>query len=239
MNSLRIFFYFLLLITNSLFPVFSFSQNPFKAGIIAGIAATQVDGDGYSGFDKAGIAAGGFVSNNFGSENWMGQMELLYVEKGSRRPPNPEKGINYYKISLSYVEIPLLARYKRKRLVYEGGLSFGRLVRHREEDTSGELTPLEYYPFKKYEVALNIGLNYRVNDRLSIEARSVRSVLPVRGYAVFTQFGFFGLTSSGIFGGSYNTVLAYTLRYHFGNNTETVKKNEASKNIVNDILKIE
>lgn len=230
------------LITVQTFFIFhSSAQTSFKAGIVGGIAFTQIDGDGYSGFDKAGINAGGFVNNHFGWEKTSLQMELLYVNKGSRKPPNPEKGISYYQINLNYVEIPLLVKYRYKKLCFEGGLSYAQLVRHREFDTSGELTEKEYPPFKNSEFALNLGAGYFFNEKFSLNIRSVRSILPVRDYAVFTQFGFFGLTSSGIFGGSYNTVVAYSLRYQFG---KVVKKEESpkeknSKNIFKNIIKLE
>lgn len=229
-------FLFLFLISYLSLPIsyFSFAQTPFKAGISAGITTTQIDGDGYSGFDKAGLTVGGFVNNNFGADKWCGQMELLYVQKGSRRPPNPEKGVSLYQINLSYVEIPVLAKFQHKKLVYEAGFSFGQLIRHREFDASGEL----FYapPFKKNEFALNGGASIFFTEKLSLNARFVRSILPVRDYVYLARFGLFGFI-----GGSYNTALLYTLRYQFGKKEEKQKRKEEEKgkNIINEILKIE
>lgn len=209
----------------------SLAQSPFKAGIFSGITTSQIDGDGYSGFDKLGFGIGGFVNNNFNSKNFSWQMELLYIHKGSRRPPDPEKGVTLYQINLNYVEIPVLAKLQFKKLVYEAGLSYGQLIRHREFDISGEL--LHTSAFKKKELAFNAGLNFFFNEKISFNARFIRSILPVRDYAVLTRFGFFGFV-----GGSYNTALLYTLRFHFG-----IKKkesgNEEKKLDINKILKIE
>lgn len=212
---------------------FSFAQSSFKAGISAGITTTQIDGDGYGGFDKAGITAGGFVNNNFGSEKWSAQMELLYVQKGSRRPPNLEKGITLYQINLSYVEIPVLAKFRHKKLVYEAGLSYGQLIRHREFDMSGEI--FNRPPFKKTELAFNGGLSVSLSEKLSLNARFVRSVLPVRDFVILARYGFFGFI-----GGSYNTVVSYSLRYQFGKAGKPAPEEEKKgKNLINEILKIE
>ena len=216
----------------------SFAQSPFKAGIFSGITTTQIDGDGYSGFDKAGITFGGFVNNKFGSEKWSAQMEMLFVDKGSRQQPNIERGIRYKEIKLSYVEVPVIAKVQHKKLFYEAGLSYGILVRHSEYDESGELNNPTV--FKKNEYAYNLGLSYFFTEKLSFNARFVRSILPVRDYSVFTRFGFFTVSGVGIFGGSYNTDLSYTLRYQFGTGEKQEKKeDEKEKNIINDILKIE
>ncbi len=230
----RKFFILLFIFQSACKPDFSFAQSPFKAGISAGITTTQIDGDGYSGFDKAGLTMGGFVNNNFGNDKWSAQMELLFVQKGSRRPPNLEKGVTLYQINLSYVEIPVLAKFKFKKLVYEAGFSFGQLIRHREFDGSGELF---YAPaFKKNEFAFNGGVSIFFTEKLSLNARIIRSILPVRDYVYLARFGLFGFI-----GGSYNTALLYTLRYQFGKKEEKqkLKEEEKGKNIINEILKIE
>lgn len=223
-----------------LLPLFSFSQSPFRAGVFSGLAATQIDGDGYSGFDKAGFVIGGFVNNNFGSENKILQMEMLYANKGSRRPAVPEKGVLPYKILLSYIEVPVLFKYFYKKFFFAGGLSYGQLIAgsHKEYDISGEVpNPPDFH---KYEIAVTGGASYFFSDRISLDFRAVRSIVPVRDYAILAQFGFFGITSSGIFGGSYNTALYYTLRYQFGKSvTKVQKEEEKEKNIINEILKIE
>ena len=63
--------------------IYSTAQN-FDAGFTLGLTATQVDGDGYGGFDKAGPIAGIWVSRNF-KGSWMGRMELRYAQKGTLR----------------------------------------------------------------------------------------------------------------------------------------------------------
>lgn len=229
----KLFFLFIISQLSGFNTPLALAQSPFRAGISAGITTTQIDGDGYAGFDKAGIGIGGFVNNNFGSEKWSGQMELLYVQKGSRRPPNLEKGVTLYQINLAYVEIPVLAKFTYKKLVYEAGLSFGQLIRHREFDMSGEI--FNSPSFKKTELAFNIGASIFFSEKLSLNARFVRSILPVRDFVYLARYGFLGFV-----GGSYNTALLYTLRYQFGKQAKPLPAEEGKrKNLINEILKIE
>ena len=83
----RILFVFIIFILNV---GYSFSQQ-FHGGIMAGLAGTQVAGDSYSGFKKAGIFAGGFVSLDVGGESSM-RMEITYFQKGSRENPTEKNG---------------------------------------------------------------------------------------------------------------------------------------------------
>lgn len=226
-------FFIYLVISISFFPVILFSQSPFNAGVLAGLTTTQIDGDGYSGFDKAGFTFGGFVNNSFGAEKWSGQLELLYVQKGSRRPPNLEKGITLYQINLTYIEVPVLAKLRYRRINYEAGLSFGRLIRHREFDMSGEIfnRPM----FRKNEIAFDAALGIDLTDKIYFNARFIRSILPVRDYTILARYGFFGFI-----GGSYNTVLSYTIRYQFGaNGKNSPAREKKAGEVINKILKIE
>ncbi len=235
----------LLIIVQTIF-LSSFSQTPFKAGVTGGGAFTQVDGDGYSGWNKVGTAIGGFVYNNFGWKKTSLQMELQYINKGSRKPPKQNNGFTYYKIVLNYVEVPLLVKYRHKKFNFETGLSYAQLIRQREFDLSGELIPREYQGgnFKKYDVLFNAGAGYFFTEKFSLNVRYSYSVLPVRNYVVINdpRFGFFGINSIGFFGGTYNAALVYSLRYQFG---ETQKKEEPpkeekpKKSLMEEILKIE
>lgn len=56
----------------------------FRAGVIAGVSATQISGDQLGGFDKAGIVAGGSVSTIL-SPKFDLQMEILYFQKGAKK----------------------------------------------------------------------------------------------------------------------------------------------------------
>ncbi len=182
-----------------------FSQG-FKAGLIGGISTTQISGDQLSGFNKAGIVAGGLVSIEL-SQKFDLQMEIMYFQKGSRKNANPDK-LDYtsYRLRLNYFEVPLLLEWKySKRLSFEGGPTFGALLSSQEEDEYGELNIS--YPFKKFELGLAGGMNIVLIQGLIFNARYESSVLSVRAYVDGQTYRFNK--------GQYNTALVFSLRYKF------------------------
>ncbi|MFM9028678.1 MAG: hypothetical protein ACKOQ6_11910, partial [Bacteroidota bacterium] len=66
-------------------PVSELQAQSFSSGIRFGMTATQVDGDTYEGFDKAGLLGGLFVER-FMSDRFSLRMEMDYIQKGSRKP---------------------------------------------------------------------------------------------------------------------------------------------------------
>ena len=178
----------------------------FVAGISGGLSTSQVDGDGYGGFNKAGITVGGFVNTHL-SEKVIGQFEINYINKGSKKVPDHEKGdYSYYLLKLNYIEIPILLKFEFHKFTYEVGLSYGKLLRGEEFDESGTFVTVG--PFNPSEFALNVGLNYTLYKQLSLDCRYSRSILPIRDKAVVTP-------RWGINGGSYNSVICFILKYQF------------------------
>jgi len=117
---------FLLLIA---FPSIFYCQT-FRAGVILGVNASQVDGDDYAGFDKLGPNLGLGVNFDI-SDRWEAGMELLWSQRGSRA--DVFTGTDQ-KIVLNYIEIPLCIAYKDwliddyYKVRFEAGLSYGRLI---------------------------------------------------------------------------------------------------------------
>lgn len=183
----------------------------FRGGVMAGISTTQIEGDGYGGFNKAGLHLGGFVNTDI-SKKFIAQFEINYINKGSKDPANHEAGkYDYYIIQINYVEIPVLLRYKFKKFIFEGGLSYGRLVKEKQKDANGTVPflGLKIGPFKKSELAYQLGATYAISDRLFVCWRNSASILPVADNLQFdtTWFRFIG--------GSFNVVVAFSLRYQF------------------------
>ena len=63
----------------------------FYAGPLAGGAFTQVDGDRYAGYHRVGPVLGGFVGREIWP-HWNAQMEIQYIQKGSRKYADVEAG---------------------------------------------------------------------------------------------------------------------------------------------------
>src|SRR5690554_2436533 len=80
----------------------------FNTGILAGINASQVSGDNYSGFNKAGILVGLFTNLDV-SEKVNLQFEINYSQKGSRKNPKTDEGDHeFFLLRLNYIEVPML-----------------------------------------------------------------------------------------------------------------------------------
>jgi hypothetical protein len=183
------------------------AQN-FGGGGIAGFSTSQVSGDRLSGFNKVGFVAGALASIPV-SERVGVQMEITYIQKGSRKNLNPEKNdFRAYRLDLNYVEVPIIVLYHyNKKLVIEGGPSLGTLVHSKEQDEQGSFT--EQRPFKKTELSINAGISYPLISNLMLNWRISNSLLPVRPHVSGETFR--------LNMGQYNTVLAFTLRYQVSN----------------------
>jgi hypothetical protein len=162
------------------FAMLSFSAKAqyFNAGAKLGIVASQVDGDTYSGFDKFGFNMGVFVSYKLSYRTSL-QLELEYIQKGSKHNPNYEKNdFDQYKMSLSYIQIPLLLQYKlSQNFSAEIGPAFGVLVSNYEERDHFEISS---NPFRNIALSLNTGFVYKVNDSWNVNFRADYSLLGIR-----------------------------------------------------------
>ncbi|MFM2207437.1 MAG: hypothetical protein RL213_1412 [Bacteroidota bacterium] len=196
----RCLLFFLLVLTGGS----AFSQG-FRAGFRAGMTATQVDGDQLQGFNQAGLLGGITVSRDLGERFSLG-MEMIYIQKGSRKPLNTDDN-TYYVMRLSYVEVPLLLRFNAgKKLMLEAGPSFGVLVASKEKDQSGII---DYAPpFEKREYSLNAGLGYLLSDDLLFNARYGFSLLPVRRFDSVLNYYYWDR-------GQFNSVVQLSLNYSF------------------------
>ena len=85
------------------FSGFCISQN-FEAGPIIGINTSQVSFDNLAGFNKLGLRIGAFVNRKF--NKFDGQIELQYINKGSREKINNNTYNEGYRFQLNYIEIP-------------------------------------------------------------------------------------------------------------------------------------
>lgn len=196
-----------------LFLFFSYkiqAQQRFKAGIKLGLSTSQVAGDTYSGFHKAGLVGGAFVTARL-KENWTSQFEIIYIQKGSRHNFNTDKGdLTFYFLQLDYIEVPILFQFHQKKFSFEFGPGISYLLKEKEYNEVMDLTG--YRPFNKEEITLNIGINYIFYKNLCINWRYSNSVTSIRSHA--------SGASTWYNPGQLNNVLAFSLTYTFGNAEE-------------------
>lgn len=177
----------------------------FDGGFRLGMTATQVGGDQLEGFDKAGVLAGAYVSRDISSRSSL-VMEMIFIQKGSRKPVDKTDN-SFYRMRLSYIEVPLLFRWKATRkLSLETGPAFGVLIAAQEADQLGDI---DYAPsFEKTEVSFHGGLLYSLGDHWTANVRYGFSVLPIRPFASLSGFRYLD-------SGQFNEVLQLTMNYAF------------------------
>lgn len=202
----KIFFLFILII----FYTSSNSQD-FKGGVILGLSTSQVSGDNLAGFNKAGLIFGVFTNRILSNRNSL-QLEIVYIQKGSRNPQIiNEDSENYNKpyINLSYIEIPILLKLNyNKTLDYELGIQWAKLINGYYRDNIGEMNSITD-PFIKNDISIALGLNYFINQNISLNSRLTNSILPI-GNEDYDNSTIYNANKKG----KYNTTINFSIYYH-------------------------
>jgi len=183
------------------------AQN-INIGALAGVNASQVSGDGYGGFNKAGLLIG--VYSNFDiSQKVNLQFEINYSQKGSRRNPKTDKGnTDFFLLRMNYVEIPVIARVQKNSFTFEGGFYYSQLVYDYLENENGPFDiPEEFNQFNDFDTGFLIGVNFNFTESLIMNWRYSNSIVHFREYDSEAEFQF----DSGMF----HNYLSFTLRYEF------------------------
>jgi len=186
--------------------VFSVSElvaQDFNGGILGGLAASEISGDRLSGPNKAGIYAGAYVNRYFSPRSSV-QMELDFIQKGSRSNPDSTNNYESYLLRLNYIELPVHYRYDFiEKASLEAGLSLGVLIHSYEEANGYEWTSGP--DFKPIDLSFNFGLFYSIFDNLRINVRYSNSILAVRPHSQGQTYRWNK--------GQYNEVLSFVLFY--------------------------
>ncbi len=185
------FIFCILIFANS--PIFSQSENHFRASASAGVNLSQMEGDGQEGYHKVGLsigAKGAYILR----PNFDLSAELLYNVRGSR--PNPfapdlKFGDNSVQLNaeLNYADILLATNFHFMpdnsltfyRQSLQIGLSYGRLL-------SSNITVIRgIYPdisvqndlldnIKKDDIGFVVGYSWFFTPRLGITAKHTFSL---------------------------------------------------------------
>lgn len=158
-------------------------EGTFKAGLIGGFNASQIDGDLLAGYNKFGLLAGATVGVQV-AERWRPSIEVLYTQKGSRS--SADETIIYgafTRFSIDYVEIPVMMNYVDDGFMLNAGLSYSRIVQLREILVDEvDLIDLEGSNFNKNNASLLAGIGYFINDNLGVEIRYSYSPFSIINY---------------------------------------------------------
>ena len=173
----------------------------FGGGIIGGVSTSQVAGDLLGGFNKIGLLTGAYTNLNI-KENISFQLEIIYIEKGSKNP-NIHKN-NIAEIMLSYMELPISINLQQKEsLAVEAGILPAFLINSKMTDYFSEI---EVVPsFEKYDFGIFAGINYHIMTKIILNTRISNSIIPIRPHVS-------GATNRWN-KGQYNTVLSFAIHY--------------------------
>ena len=173
----------------------------FNAGAVIGLNTSQVSGDGLGGFNKVGLSIGGFINRKFNS--LQAQMELKYVQKGSRELINEDTYNDGYKFQLNYIEVPLLIKKRiQKNTMGEIGFSFGQLLNWHESYNGIDENRIDV---KKIEYSILIGLEYKITEKIYANTRISNSISPIRPHVSNQTYKWNK--------GQYNTSIAFSIYY--------------------------
>ena len=185
----------------------------FGGGLKAGITASEVSGDNLSGPNKLGWNAAVFTNTRLGTATRI-QLELMYIQKGSRSTPNEKNNFYDYRFALQYAEIPLLLILDfpwagegqfADRLSLEAGFSASFLVGSREEENERLLDLSEEKPFHGEELNLLLGLYYPIAAQVYFHLRFSQALTPLRPHE--------GGTTVWYNRGQYNTAWTFGLSW--------------------------
>lgn len=200
--------YFLILVSLFLSTA-CLSQARFNAGVVAGLNATQVDGDAAGGFNKAGLNASAFVRVNLDSPISV-TLGIGYSGKGSRRPANPDNNdFNTWGYKFRYIDIPVVAEYRNNDVFFQAGL-FGAVLLQAEQEFNSNFFAIENPEMRDYDFGGIVGIGYFINEKLFVQARYQNSLIEIRPSPNR------GSQTTLYDGGMQNIVLQLSVGYQFG-----------------------
>jgi len=158
--------------------VITTSAQQFQGGIAGGLVGSQVAGDTYSGFNKAGVYAGFWIRLGL-SERTSLQTEISYFQKGSRHNPDEKRqDMTFYLMRLGYIEMPFLYQLQLKNKIrLEVGPSFSLLL-HSHEELDYQV--VNYSKFRLINPSFMAGIGYPLTEKLSVHFRIDNSLLSIR-----------------------------------------------------------
>lgn len=169
---------FLLLLFSGLLLTRNGSGQAFDGGLLTGLTVSQIDGDTYGGYNKAGAAAGAWIRTAPGSRTRL-QLELRFYMKGAS-PGSLTGGAVYPITRLMYVDMPILMHLQlARRLSVQCGVAGGYLA-NAGEDINGYGYQPTTIPFRSFELSGQAGAGFNLTEQWQMNIRFSYSLLPVR-----------------------------------------------------------
>jgi hypothetical protein len=173
----------------------------FNSGLLLGFDLAELSGDQVTGPNQPGLYAG-LYSSLYVSKRSSLQMELDYVQKGTRKKPDTTDPYGY-SIRMHYLELHVLYHYDIKRFTLEAGPSLGYLVANPIDKLYG----YEYDDFYDWDFSIGVGLYYELLKNFRLAIRYSNSILPVSDNPSGNTWT--------LRKGEYNEVLSFSFYYVF------------------------
>jgi len=162
-----------------------------QGGLVAGLNFSQVDGDGYKGYNKTGFTGGGILYLPFGNNVGLPfdatialSLEVLYEQKGSYGKGSViNANIIGQNIRLHYAEVPIQINLFRgtRKSNFGMGLAVGYLGLSEETIEQDNATVLkDGYPFHKFDLSYVLTANIHIYKGFFISPRFEYSLLSIR-----------------------------------------------------------
>jgi hypothetical protein len=197
----------------------SVCAQPFGGGFRTGLNASQIAGDGMSGYHKAGFN-GAFYAYYFTSETIRLQLELGYSRKGSARLPEPDDPlITQFLRRLNYVEMPLLCQYQTGKLSLEAGFSADVLTSADEKIDGYPNNTFNTNDWRKLCINGVLGLHYQLTNRIRLIVRSTNALHSIRKNSVTSNVRRFSRQF-----GEYNDVLFFGIGWEMESPLQKLKQ---------------
>ena len=156
----------------------------FKAGLIAGVTASQIDGDASAGYHKVGLQ-GGLRGIIVLEEKQDFSIELLFTQRGCR---NESKTPPFFKTTLHYIEVPLQWHYHDwpanedsddpdfYRVHVNAGFSYGRLIEYKDDSELGGGITAALPDLNRNSVCLLLGASFFATKHVGFNFRYHRAL---------------------------------------------------------------
>lgn len=151
----------------------------FKAGLVFGITASQINGDDSAGFNKPGLEGGLKSSVNLTEKSDI-SLEILYSQRGAKDEATSNGTVqDIYRTT--YVAVPVIYSYKDwltddyYRVNFHAGLSYGRLI-DAELDNDDDNTAF-VNAWRENDLSFLVGASYFVNKHFALTFRYNRSII--------------------------------------------------------------
>jgi hypothetical protein len=172
LNTILIFFIF------SITCIKNLNAQGFEVSILAGMSASQIDGDTQNGYKKPGFMAGACVQTNL-NHSLCAKSELFYIGKGATMKMN---GIEEYNTTLHYIEMPVMLGYKPiERFETDFGFAASYLF-HKKYESYGEIIMDGLNDMHNFDFSAILSVIYFFDSKIGCNVKVNYSFLPIKNH---------------------------------------------------------